>query len=151
MALQAAVMGIWQWHPNTGTIILSGEHPAHFNIRENRHYTLDNVLSNYIYPKDREKVAAFLQDILNSKKKDPITYRVEWKDGSRHWMLTHGKPVMDEEGNVTGVVGTTQEITHQVLAEKERDEKKKLSAVMETARSGMPRIEPTPSNHLRLL
>jgi serine phosphatase RsbU (regulator of sigma subunit) len=46
---------------------------------------------------------------------------VLWPDGSVHWLHGAGQTTVDTDGNVTGTIGCTRDITDQVLAEHERE------------------------------
>lgn len=133
LALQAAVMGIWQWEPATGTMILSGEHPALLGINKTMFKNTLEDFKTYIHPEDRENTENFLKAIASGKAPDCLTYRVVWPDGTIKWMQSHGKSIQDKTSPVHRIVGTTQDITQHIMAEQEHSEKKKLSAVMETA------------------
>jgi len=133
LALQAAVMGIWQWEPSTGTMALSGEHPALLGIDKNMFKNTLEDFKTYIHPEDREGADLFFKAIASEKSADSFTYRVVWPDGTIKWMQSHGKAIWDDTARIHRIVGTTQDITQRILAEQEHSEKKKLAAVMETA------------------
>ena len=133
LALQAAVMGIWQWEPSTGTMALSGEHPALLGIDRNMFKNTLEDFKAYIHPEDREGASLFFKAISSEKTADSFTYRVVWPDGTIKWMQSHGKAIWDDTARIHRIVGTTQDITQRILADQEHSEKKKLAAVMETA------------------
>jgi PAS domain S-box-containing protein len=70
---------------------------------------------NSIHPEDRHRVRATLGgDIL--RKETDAEFRVVWPDGSVHWIRDRSVPVRDAEGEVTRIVGISEDITERRLA-----------------------------------
>jgi PAS domain S-box-containing protein len=70
---------------------------------------------NAIHPEDRHRVRATLGgDVLH--KESEAEFRVVWPDGSVHWIRDRSFPVRDSEGEVTRIVGISEDITERRLA-----------------------------------
>ena len=54
-------MGIWQWEPATGTMILSGEHPALLGINKTMFKNTFEDFKTYIHPERQRKYRKFSQ------------------------------------------------------------------------------------------
>ncbi len=85
-----------------------------------------------IAPEDRERVQADLQACIDGKTAQLEThYRVHDEDGSLRWHLARGVTIRDDAGRVTGVTGTSIDITHLKQVEDElrvaKEEAKQVS------------------------
>lgn len=67
-----------------------------------------------IHPEDRDKVKKLLEQMLQEKSQNvyKLEYRIKCKDGSYRWVESHNSVFdTDEDGNVTKVMGTFNDIT----------------------------------------
>lgn len=69
-----------------------------------------------VHPEDQEALATAMRDIQFGPQED-VEFRVIRPDGSVRCALSRGYPVLDEDGNVDRVVGTTEDITDRKEAE----------------------------------
>lgn len=70
-----------------------------------------------IVPADRERHEAVVRAAIASGEPFAVDYRVMLPDGTIRHFHTIGQPVVDAEGRVAKVVGTSQDITERVLLE----------------------------------
>ncbi len=133
LALHAAVMGVWDWEINTGSVKWGGEHAALFGIPiEKFGGSIDDVQA-CIHPDDREMGMEVFQKTVETGAPFDNTYRVVWPDETIHWMHSHGKLTYDDEGNPHRIIGATQDITAQIRYEEElRDREERLRAILES-------------------
>ncbi|WP_343783006.1 PAS domain S-box protein [Halorubrum aquaticum] len=78
----------------------------------------------YIHPDDRENAVAAIERIARGESID-IEYRVRHPDGEQRWIKGKTKPIFDEDGAVSRIVGYVRDITdrkewEQELKRKER-------------------------------
>jgi len=64
-----------------------------------------------VHPSDRDSVAANVKAALEGALGYDVTYRVQHLDGGIHWLHSAGEVARDTEGQVTGMLGTIQDIT----------------------------------------
>jgi len=71
---------------------------------------------NHVHPDDREKVSSGWQDANNEKRTSSDEFRFLHDDGSIIWVKGMAIPEYDEQGNITGYIGTMSDITEIVQA-----------------------------------
>ncbi len=130
LALQAASMGVWEWHAETGRLILSEAHARLFGMTlEDFSGTIEDIKA-CVHPEDIPLCRKFLEKVVAAgTKQDGVTYRVRHRDGSWRWHISNGAPMRDPAGNLTGYVGIARDITENKQAEealREREEKYRL-------------------------
>lgn len=128
LALEKAVMGIWDWEISTGRVAWDGEHHSLFGIPlEQFGGTIDDVQAR-VHPDDREQGMREFRSAIENNEAFDNQYRVVWPNGTIRWLSSYGRVVFDSEGKPERIVGTTQDITDAVeqdrrirktLAEKE--------------------------------
>ncbi len=69
-----------------------------------------------IHPDDREAHDALFTRLLTEPGIDEIDVRYRWEGGWRHWHMW-AESVVGEDGQITGLWGTTQEVTDRREAE----------------------------------
>lgn len=120
-AQQIARLGSWRLDLATDEVVWSEEL---YKI-----YGLDPRLPPPPYTEHRKLFTKASWDILsaalNHTAATGAPYELELEttlqEGHTGWMWVHGKPVMDESGNIVGLRGAAQDITERKLAEQEKD------------------------------
>ena len=78
---------------------------------------------------------AILERALVDRAPYDVEHRVIWPDGSVHWLQGRGMVTVDAEGNVTGTIGCTGDVTARKLlvleAEHERRQRERLEFLIE--------------------
>ena len=72
---------------------------------------------NYIHRDDVELVKSTYQSIVGNRISSKIMYRFPWSDGEYRWIETFAKPLIDDAGNVTGVITSSRNVHRRKLAE----------------------------------
>ncbi|HEX8772574.1 MAG TPA: PAS domain-containing protein [Pyrinomonadaceae bacterium] len=73
-----------------------------------------------IYPPDWPVVYKAIEDARATENGEVAAeFRVQWPDGSIHWLLTKGQMFFDDEGKPLRMVGFTSDITTRKLAEED--------------------------------
>ncbi len=114
-ALAAARMVSWEWDLPTGIrrsigndLELLGESPVTFNTAKTR-----------VHPDDLEKHQADIDRAVTRGESYQSEFRVIWRDGSVHWLLSRGTPMRDAKGKVVRLSGLVWDITERKEAEQE--------------------------------
>jgi PAS domain S-box-containing protein len=117
-ALASACVGIWEWDVASGRIecsewvaplygLSSAELPDHID-----------AFMELIYAPDRERVGHVV-DVTLRGGADPyeVEHRVQWRDGSLHWLEVKGQLQRDAAGAPLRMAGTVSDITARKQAE----------------------------------
>ncbi|MBV9898413.1 MAG: PAS domain-containing protein, partial [Chloroflexi bacterium] len=136
VALQAGLMGTWEWDIQSNTIAWStqlerihGLQPGSFGG------TFEAYLSD-IHPDDLDRVRATIAESLHAGTHH-LEYRIVWPDGSLHWLEASGRVVSDSRGNVIGMRGVCQDITARKMEEAERIQLQERERVASEARAAL--------------
>ena len=64
-----------------------------------------------VHPDDVSHVLAVVQRATAERTSYELEHRVVWPDGTVHWLYCRGMVTLDDDGNVTGTIGCTGDIT----------------------------------------
>ncbi len=70
-----------------------------------------------VHPDDRSRVNSCMQDARGTCMTQSVQYRYRRADGNYVWLGTTGTPIYDDEGQVTGFICNSRDITNQKNAE----------------------------------
>ncbi|MGB3007556.1 MAG: PAS domain S-box protein, partial [Chitinophagaceae bacterium] len=103
------VTGYWQSSETLNSI---------FGIDENYDRSLAGWLE-IIHPDDKEKMDEYLRlEVIGKQKSFNKEYRIKAiNDKQTKWLHGLGEVIIDDSGNVTGLIGTIQDITERKIAE----------------------------------
>jgi two-component system sensor histidine kinase VicK len=82
----------------------------------------DNNWQEIIHPEDLEKELQQWEHTLITGEDFNFEKRLRRHDGVYRWLLCHGIPQKDTEGNITGWIGTNTDIHDQKIKELQKDE-----------------------------
>ncbi len=113
LALKAGGMRVWEWRRDTGQLtydlnMLDGERPWIPDI---------TALSNRVVPEDFERMQALLAHCVREKTAFDMDFRVNLPSGEQRWLASLGHPYHDENGEVAGLIGVSQDVTERKKAE----------------------------------
>lgn len=120
LAVEAGELGTFRWDMATGATEWDEHLEAMFGLPPGG---FDGTFDGWIarlHPEDRDRALGALSDAVANRERYVIEHRVVWPDGTIRWVEGSGQPTLDAEGNVTGAIGCTRDITDRVLAETER-------------------------------
>ncbi len=63
-----------------------------------------------VYPEDRERCLGTFLSAFNRREPFVMEYRMRHRDGSYHWLLEHGAPFTDLDGEFVGYLGACYDI-----------------------------------------
>lgn len=117
LALHASQAGLWDWNIKTGEMYTSPDQWELLDYRDDDGQA--NAPRSSIYPEDRERVLAVLNEHLTGATEEyRIEYRVREKDGTLSWFLDRGRVVERDANNMpVRMTGTHQNITLQKMQE----------------------------------
>ena len=120
LALDAALMGWWQYDPVTRIATYDERYKEIFGVSGQERP--NEEMLKLIHPDDFPRVWAAVEAALNPADPKPYSaeYRVNHPDGTVRWVEAHGLSVFEGEGaarRATGLVGTVTDITERKRAE----------------------------------
>lgn len=111
MALSAARMGIWNWDMQAGKIHWSPEHEQLFGLPaggfDGRYETFEACL----HPNDRNGLNQAVQQAIREHRTYQHEFRVQWLDGSIHWIEGRGQTFYNAVGQPIRMTGTVADIS----------------------------------------
>ena len=114
-----ASIGTWAWDVATDTITWTDELYRHHGLEpQSRKITFEGFLQ-FQHFDDRGMVEAVVRRALETRQPFAFDHRIVWADGTQHWLHGRGDVVVDDDGNVIRMVGTSQNITARKQAESE--------------------------------
>jgi PAS domain S-box-containing protein len=133
-------IGDWQMSAATRTFTWSDELYAIHGIEPGTPMTHETYIS-FIHADDRHAVLQALQAGMAGKKQDfVVDYRIIRKDRAERFITLTGRTVADENGRISALRGTIQDITERKRAELEKDamqeqllQSRKMEAIGELA------------------
>jgi len=120
LALEAAMAGAWEWHPQTNEHIWSGELWALFGLAPQGHPASHQTWVDLIHPDDRDRTERIVLEAIRTGAEVNVEYRMCRPDGEERWLMSRGKPLRDKDGRVERYVGIAMDITARREAEGER-------------------------------
>jgi len=121
-AQSIAHMGNWSYSPKTGRLFWSDELYRIYEIEPTEKASFDLFFS-FVHPDEREEVNAYYQECLQQKKAYNKKHRVVLRSGKVKTLHRKGELLLDADGEIQEIFGTTQDITEQQAAEMELLEK----------------------------
>jgi diguanylate cyclase (GGDEF)-like protein/PAS domain S-box-containing protein len=112
LAAEAANDGLWDWDLTKNTVYYSTHWKALLGYAEDEVGTTADEWLKRIHPDDRSAVDRALADhFAGHTATIELEYQLRCADGGYRWMLTQGRSVCDEAGQVCRVVGSMTDIT----------------------------------------
>ena len=138
MAQEAASVGTWEWDLRTGKNSWSDNlWPMYHLDRASIEASYDSWLES-VQPTDRETVAAAIETASLAGEPFETEWRVNTSDGSERWLLSRGKPMRDENGDVLRYLGAVIDVTDERRArDRLKWTRRKLDEAHRIARIGV--------------
>ncbi|MBI1221865.1 MAG: response regulator [Bacteroidetes bacterium] len=132
-AIQGSQDGIWDWDIAHDTVYFSDRWLTMLGYAPDELEQKPSTFFNLLHPDDLTMVQKAINDHVNHKAE---TYSVETrmlnKKNEYQWVLSRGKGIPDENGNITRMIGTHADIDTLKRAQNELDEKRSnLRAIIE--------------------
>jgi PAS domain S-box-containing protein len=125
LALDAALLGWWQYDPCRGVVSGDRRLKEIFNLSADE--TPIEEIMKRVHPHDAERVSVEREAALDSADPKPYAtqYRVQQQDGAVRWLEVHGLPDFEGAGSErqdVSIVGTVQDVTER----KQQEEREHL-------------------------
>jgi PAS domain S-box-containing protein len=132
LALEAAEMGIWEWHRD-GTRIVSDNYARVVGAAPLSNETFLDL----VHPADRSALLGAIQVALRETGVYRCEYRVVPPDGSERWIAGYGRVVPDESGKPDHMIGIVMDVTARRRDDLQREESRRtMQLALEVARAG---------------
>lgn len=132
LAQQVGNIAGWEWDLQTNRFIWDGQGSWVYGRPPEEVDHIDRILP-LIHADDVEDVMQRVEPALRGTGEYEAEFRVYWPDGSHHWLVGRGKPVLDEHGTPVRITGVNFDITERRMAEATVRQTEKLAAVGQLA------------------
>lgn len=112
-AQKVAGVGSWKYDIAKDELYCTDEVFNIYDTERTELKTFDDILKR-VHPDDQGKVTGSM-DQLRSGKSVSVEYRITLDDGAVKYVESNAEPIINGEGQITGVFGTTQDITEKKL------------------------------------
>jgi PAS domain S-box-containing protein len=117
LALASARIGTWDWDIRSGQIACSEWVAPLYGVAAAELPAQYNLFIDRIYAPDRARVGAAIDASLRGTDPYEVEHRVQWPDGSLHWLEIKGHLHRDAAGSPLRMAGTVSDITARKQAE----------------------------------
>ncbi len=112
-AQEIAHIGSWKWNIETDTIIWSDELIRIFKLPKHPKSIAYGAYMDMIHPDDAKDFDSVITKCVRDRQPFVIDHRIVLHDGSIRHIHSEGKPILDDNGKVTKLVGIARDITEQ--------------------------------------
>jgi PAS domain S-box-containing protein len=122
LAMEVANLGFWEWGVDANRLVWGGGLGRVFGTEEGSFAGAYESFLELVHPADRSAVQQEIALCLVRAKPCHIEFRNLRADGSVHWLAAQGRPLRNDVGTVSRVIGVVQDITwrkeieHQAMA-----------------------------------
>ena len=111
LAMDAAGIGTWDWDPVTGTLDWDERMVAVFGYTDAGFDRTLDCFAARIHPEDRDGVLAALRTAVATRSDFESVYRIVLPGGTVRWISARGRPLTDEHGTTTRLLGVASDVT----------------------------------------
>ena len=130
LAQNAARLGICEWDLRTNLFTYSEEYARLYGLAPDHSPLTVDELPKHIHPDDRERVQVSIQNALERTHAWDTEYRVQWPDGSVHWLNSKGAVLLDASGRPLRSTGVTLDITERKRIEEALTEQLRFETLL---------------------
>ncbi len=131
LALAAGELGTWRWDISTGVTTWDPTMERLFGLAPGE---FDGTMDAWVaamHPDDVSHALDVVQTATAERSAYELEHRVVWPDGTVRWLYCRGMVTIDDEGNVTGTIGCTGDITarkqSEIDAERRAEEAERIA------------------------
>lgn len=129
VAQRVAAIGSWEWDPLTDSAHWSDEHFRLFGLEPRREPVPFSEFLNFFDERDRAGVRTMIERALETGQTATLDTRITRPDGSVRWMQLRAVVVHNLSGKITGIHGTSQDITDRRLLEQQIFRAQRLESI----------------------
>ena len=132
-AQEIAQLGSWKYELNEDIGYWSDQAYTLFGMKKGKDEASSEKFFSIIQEEDRQKVREAFEKVSSTKEVQEIECKIDDPDSDEpKWLFNRIQPVLDDEGELISIVGTSQNITEQKKTEAELvDAKQKAEAAAE--------------------
>jgi len=120
LALEAAEMGYWEWHPQTNQVIWSEQTAMVFGLAAGEFKGNFEAFMEIVHPEDRAALQQEINHTIEQKTEYRPEYRIVRPGGEVRWLSSRGRAYYDTTGKVEIMLGVVRDITERKQHEAER-------------------------------
>jgi PAS domain S-box-containing protein len=120
-ALLAGRMGSWELDIAEQQLSGSDQFKACYGRKSDDTFLFADLIESIVWA-DQSRVQRAMDDAIRTGADLVIEYRVNWPDGSEHWVDARARVLTDATGAPSTIIGVTSDITERKQAEAFRDE-----------------------------
>ncbi len=124
----AGKIASWDWDLRTDELTWSGGSEWVYGRPASEVRTIAQITS-MLHADDVEQAIASMRPLLDGSGEYRSEFRVWWPDGSLHWLLGFGQPVLGADGTPVRVVGMNMDITDRKQAQENLIRSEKVATV----------------------
>ncbi|SIQ25932.1 PAS domain-containing protein [Maribacter ulvicola] len=129
MAEQMAMLGSWEWKPEKNIYKWSDNLYRIYGFKLGSAVTIERALAS-VYPPDLDRVKKIIKEIFKGIDHKHDIYRIILNNGEIKTLEVRRETSKDKDGNIE-IIGSTQDITDQVKAKKQIQEKNHILSIAE--------------------
>jgi hypothetical protein len=112
-------LGNWDWDIAENNFHCSDEIYRIFGITPQSIMPSYELFLNYVHPEDRHLVAGAINKAMSEHRVYSVEHRIIQQDGTIRYIHTQGEMLCDQQGQITHIIGTLQDITERKLTEEQ--------------------------------
>ena len=128
LATHVASIGVWEWDVNTNQSVWDDTCYEIYGVPKDAPMAYDRW-AQLVYPDDFAKVEASLQRAIRMKSQDYVEFRIVRPDGRLRHVSSAQGVVLDEQGNVSKMVGINIDVTERQHMQAQLEASARLSAL----------------------
>ncbi len=111
IAFETGRLGTWDYDVTNGLVTWSPSLEALHGLAPGTFPGTFEAYKRDLHPDDRDRVLSSIQRVVETGEEHHQEYRLVWPDGSVHWMESRAKPIADESGRFTRMLGVCVDVT----------------------------------------
>lgn len=118
LALEAASLGAWDYRFDIGVVFWDERCRAMYGVESGDRIEFDDAISR-IHEEDQATTKLAVERAINGEEQGQFhcEFRVVWLDGSLHWIASHGRVYVGNDGLALRFIGVNMDITERKHAE----------------------------------
>jgi PAS domain S-box-containing protein len=138
LSVDATGVATWRFDVKSDIVTGSPQYFKHLGLPENtKTITNTEVINKYIHPDDLNILSESFARVFEHKIGETIEFRMITVKGETRWFEGRGYVYQDATGAITGLLGTTTDITEKKIIEfKERNSRERLDLALSAGQMG---------------
>ena len=122
-----AHLGTWDWELKTGALTWSDEKFRIYGFQPQQFVPTLELVRNSLHPEDVERFLSVVTSVATSGQSQEVDYRIVRPDGEVRHVHTRAEAEADEHGTPQRVMGTMQDVTENIRAERAFKEAQRIA------------------------